>query len=213
MSGQSLWPILVSGPHARLWLDMAVKRAAQALSDTAGQLFLCDLVQVGTSPIAGMAKRIGDPEAKTVGVQLEIKGDACGRALLLVPWDSALNLVDLLTEVPPGTTSDVRFAERTALEEVGNLALAHFLNAVVAFSPEPRRLQPSPANVMVDTLENILRLALMPSIIRGTDPLIIEAILANTGKTVQMRFLILPDYVASSEQTETATARAWAPKR
>ena len=141
-------------------------------------------------------------------IELEIRGDARGQALLPIPWDSALKLVDLMMETPPGTTSDVRFAERTMLAEVGNLVLAHFLNAVVALCPASRHLQPSSPNVMVDTLERILSLGLMVSIVRGIDPLAIETILANTGKTVHIHFLVLPDYTVSRERVETSATGA-----
>ena len=196
---------MTGGSHARLWLDMAMKRVTQALSDTVGQPIHHRALRAEVVPVAGVAGRIGDPKARTVGVQLQIKGDARGQALLLFPWEGALRLVDLLMEVPPGTTSDVGFAERTALAEVGNLAVAHFLNALVAYSQQPRRLQPSPSNVLVDTLEAILRLALMPVTIRGDDPLVIETILSNTGGTVQIHFLILPEQQARQRPDVSAT--------
>jgi chemotaxis protein CheC len=193
MNGQEIWDGVVEGTHAQLWQNMAMKRVAQALSDTIGQSVHHSAVRAEAIPVAKFAERIGDPKAKTVGVQLRISGDACGQALLFFPWESALKLVDLLMEVPPGTTTNVGFAERTALAEVGNLALAHFLNALVAYSKQPRRLQPSPSNVLVDTLEAILRLALMPVTIRGNDPVVIETTLSNGGGTVQIHFLILPE--------------------
>ena len=202
MSGQPLWDFLIGGSHSSLWLSLAMQRTAKALSDTVGQSFHHDALQVGTMPVAGIAKRIGDPGAKIVGIQLEIKGDARGRALLLIPWESALKLVDLLIEEPSGTTTDLRFEERATLAEVGNLVLAHFLNAVVAFYPEPRHLQPSPGSVMVDKLESVLRLALMPSVVRGADPLTIQVLLLDAGKTVQISLLILPDHVVAPQGTD-----------
>jgi chemotaxis protein CheC len=205
MNEQEIWDSVTGGSHARLWLDMAMKRVTQALSDTVGEPFHHGALRAEAVPVAGIAERIGDPKAKTVGVQLQIKGDARGQALLLFPWESALRLVELLMEVPPRTTSDVGFAERTALAEVGNLSVAHFLNALVAYLAQPRRLQPSPSSVLVDTLEAILRLALMPVAIRGDDPLVIETILANAGGTIQIHFLLLPEQTGRQGPDMAAT--------
>ena len=66
-----------------------------------------------------IVQRAGDPKGKAASVRLEIHGDAKGQALLLLPWHSALRLMDLLMETPLGTTTDIRFEERTALAEVG----------------------------------------------------------------------------------------------
>ena len=205
MNEQSVWEKVVGGAHARLWLDMAMKRVTQALSDTVGQPIHYSALRAETTPVARIGKRIGGPEAKVVGVQLHIKGDARGQALLLFPWAGALRMVDLLTEVAPGTTSDVGFAERTALAEVGNLATAHFLNALVAYMQQPIRLQPEPSNVLVDTQEAILRLALMPVAIRGDDPLVIETTLGNAGGTIQIHFLIVPEWTGK-QRSDMSTA-------
>ncbi len=196
MDEQGIWDSIVGDPYARLRLDMALKHVARALSDTVGQPIYHSALRAETTSVARLAERIGDPRAKTVGVQLQIKGDARGQALLLFPWEGALRLVDHLMEVPLGTTSDVRFEERTALAEVGNLAVAHFLNALVSYSQLPKRLQPLPSDVLVDTLETILRLALMPLTIRGNDPLVIETILSDAGGKARIYFLILPEQAA-----------------
>ena len=159
MNEQDIWDGVIGGAHARLWQDIAMKRVAQVLSDTVGQSIYHRALRTETVPIAKLSERIGDPKAKTVCVQLQIGGDARGQALLLLSWESALRLVDLLMGEPLGTTPNVGFAERTALAEIGNLAVAHFGNALVAYLQQPRRLQPSSPNVLVDSLEAILRKA------------------------------------------------------
>lgn len=194
MNEQAVWEKVIGGSHAHLWLDMAMKRVTKALSDIVGQPIQHSVLRAEATPVANIGGRIGPSTAKTVGVQLQIKGDARGQALLLFPWESALRVVDLLMGSSLGTTSNIGFAERTALAEAGNLAVAHFLNALVAYSQEPIRLQPSPSNVLVDTQEAILRLALMPIAIRGDDPLVIETTLGNAEGTVQIHFLIVPGW-------------------
>ena len=190
---QEIWTRLTQGAQPNPWLNLAMSRVARALSDVVGEPIRHGALRIGTVPVPEIARRAGDPKEKAAGVRLEIHGDAKGQALLLLPWPSALRLMDFLMEVPPGTTTDIRFAERTALAEVGNLALAHFLNAVVASEQMPHRLQPTSPSVLIDTLEKVLQLALMSVTIRGNDPLIIETVFEDTMRAIQIRFWVLPD--------------------
>ena len=190
---QEIWTRLTQGAQPNPWLNMAMDRVARALSDVVGEPIHHRALRVGTASVPEIVQRAGDPRKKAAGIRLGIHGDAKGQALLLLSWHSVLRLMDLLVQVPPGTTTDIRFAERTALAEVGNLVLAHFLNAVVASEQMPKRLQPTSPSVLIDTVEKILQLALMSVTIRGDDPLIIETIFEDATGAVRIRFWVLPD--------------------
>jgi hypothetical protein len=90
---------------------------------------------------------------------------------------------------------------------VGNLAVAQFLNAVVASSRAPHRLQPSTPNVMVDELATILRLAVMPMMAWGADLVIVETVLRNVDANVEIRFWVLPDLAARGGGARTTGRR------
>ena len=194
---QDIWTRLTQGAQPNPWLNLAMNRVARALSEVVGEPIHCRALRVDTASVPEIVQRAGGPNEKTASVRLEIHGDAKGQALLLLPWHSALGLMDLLMELPPGTTTDIRFEERTALAEVGNLMLAHFLNAVVASEQMPQRLQPTSPSVLIDATEKILQLALMSVIIRGNDPLIIETVFEDATRAVQIRFWVLPDQAQS----------------
>jgi chemotaxis protein CheC len=174
-------------------LDMAMERVSRGLSGTVGQPIRHDLPRVGTVPVASAAERIGDPKGKAVAVYLKIKGDARGQALLILSWDNALKFVDLMMDATPGTTSNVGFAERSALAEAGNLALTAFLNALATSARLPQRLMPSPPDVLVDELGRILNLAFVSGAVRGDDVPIIETVLREDRTGVRAHFWVLPD--------------------
>ena len=135
-----------------------------------------------------------------MAVYLQIKGDARGQALLIFSWASALKFVDLMMDATPGTASNVGYTERSVLAEAGNLAVTAFLNALAASARLPLRLQPSPPDVLVDDLERVLNLALMPIASRKDDVLIIETVLRHDRAGVQAHFWVLPHPTAKREE-------------
>jgi chemotaxis protein CheC len=141
--------------------------------------------------VANAASRIGNPEERSVGVYMQIKGDARGQALLILSWDNALKLVDLMMDATPGTASNVGYTERSVLAEAGNLTLTSFLNALATWESLPQRLQPSPPDVLVDKLARVLNLALV-SAAREDKALVIETVLRDDRAGVQAHFWVLP---------------------
>jgi chemotaxis protein CheY-P-specific phosphatase CheC len=127
-----------------------------------------------------------------VGVYLHIKGDMDGQALLILPKTSALNLADLLMELPPGTTSSLGNVERSALAELGDVMVSYFLNAVAGLTGQP--LLPTPPTVVVDMLTNVLDV-FIPKRERENELMVMETFLNDTQGLVQARFWVLPNFV------------------
>ncbi|MBN1584546.1 MAG: hypothetical protein JXA89_27820 [Anaerolineae bacterium] len=187
------WKDLITGPRSSRWLNLAIERVARTMSEVTNRPLRHTMPQTDRVPIDQIATYGGDPEAKTVGIYLQIHGDMFGQALLLLSESSALHLVDWMMDKPHGTATNLGLAERSALGEFGNLAVSHFLNALVSFSRLPSRLQPSPPAVMVDMISSILSLVAMPLSIKHDTLLIVKSDLRDAGSIVQMRFWIFPD--------------------
>ncbi len=125
-------------------LQAAMHGAARGLSGLAGHPIHVTTLCLETVPVAQVATHAGDPETEVVGIYLMMEGDCSGQAILMLSLTSALNLADVLLNVPPGTSTHLGEMERSALAEVGNLMVSYFLNAVATFLKKPRQLQPSP---------------------------------------------------------------------
>ncbi len=193
MNGRTVtWHHLITGPLWKSMLYMMMQSVARGLSDMVGRTISNDAPRVETIPIAQVATRAGDPEMEVVSVYLNIEGDLRGRAILILPLSSALKLVDLLMDAPPGTTTSAGLVEQSALAEVGNLTVSYFLNAVAAFTKIPKQLRPSPPFVVVDALGAVLELIAMPMAGLSEDLLIIETAFRDVKGTVQARFWVLP---------------------
>ena len=174
-------------------LHAAMARAARGLTDMVGHTITHDAPQVKNIPVSEMIVRASDLATETVGVYLQIEGGLSGQAMLILPLTFALNLVDLATNAPQGTTTALGRIECSALAEVGNLTLAYFLNAVAETTGRPEILQPSPPAVMVDMLGDILDLVVRPAAALSESPLIVETTFKDVAKSVQFRFWLLPD--------------------
>ena len=190
---RDIWDSLTRGPRSGMVLHAAMARAARGLTDMVGHTITHDAPQVKNIPVSEMIVRASDLATETVGVYLQIEGGLSGQAMLILPLTFALNLVDLATNAPQGTTTGLGRIECSALAEVGNLTLAYFLNAVAETTGRPEILQPSPPAVMVDMLGDILDLVVRPAAALSESPLIVETTFKDVAKSVQFRFWLLPD--------------------
>lgn len=169
-----------------------MKRVARGLSDMVGQTITSDTPQVKKMVASQFATRARAAEEEVIGIYLKMEGGLSGRAILMLPRLFALNLTDLLMELPQGTTTELGSIGRSALAEVGNLTLSHFLNAVASFIGESEMLRPSPPIVIVDMLDTILNMAITHAVITNKDLFVIETVFTNAAKTLKFRFWVLP---------------------
>ncbi len=191
---KALWSRLISGPRSYSMLDTAMWRVVRGLSTMSGQTISHGSPRVDCVPITQITTYAGSPEAEKVGIYLVMSGGLHGQALLILSKTSALRLADLLMGDPAGTTGELGVMERSALAEVGNLAVSAFLNTMAVQNPQaPRLMRPSPPAVMVDMLGAILDVIVTPVAAVRDDLLIIDTNFGNTQRTVQGRFWIIPD--------------------
>lgn len=104
-------------------INIAFSRTAAALSEMTGHRVLLDLPQVTLCPITEVAARLGDfVQGEVATVHQIFSGPVSGDALLMLNYDGALMLSDLLTggRVP---SPRLDASDREVLTEVGNILL------------------------------------------------------------------------------------------
>ncbi len=171
-----------------------MERVARALSGMAGQAITRDAPDIIKKiSISQVVARAGAPEAEMVGIYLQMESGLRGRVVLILPLDLALNLVDMMTELPQGTSTNLGDLERSVLAETGNMTLSCFLNAVAELTGRSEMLQPSPPAVIVDMLGAILNLFITPAAAVSDDLLIVETIFMDIARTTRFRLWMLPD--------------------
>ncbi len=198
MSEQSVsW---YNGPLSRLVLQVSagMENAARGLSGMLGRTITTGTSQAKVVRFSELYADIGHPETGMVGIYLLMQGDLSGQAILILTVESALDMVDLLMEDPPGTSTSLGDLERSALGEVGNLTVAYFLNAMSSLTG--RDLRPSPPAVMADMRGAILNVLATTAGMTGDELLIIETVIQDPkDKLVEARFWVIPDLASEIE--------------
>ncbi len=188
------WHDVGSITRIRILVDAALQNAARGLSEFMGCSIAIGTTQARVVRFGEISTGIGNLESEMVGVYLRMKGDLSGQVILILPLDSALNMANLLMELPPGTSAELGDMERSALGEAGHIMVSYFLNAMYALTGKP--LRPSTPAVMVDMLGAIVNVLATPVGEVGDELMIIEMNLQDTEGFVEARFWVLPDLVS-----------------
>jgi chemotaxis protein CheC len=165
--------------------------SAKGLSKMIGQELSVSSPDVNMVPLADIADILGGPENDAVGVYLRIEGDLSGQVMLIIPYQQAMELCDMVMDSPDGTTKELGKMERSALSEIGNLTCAFFLNAIAELTNISSH--PSPPAVMVDMVGSILDVVVATMGAIGDQVLMFKAAFQIGERKLQADFWIIPD--------------------
>lgn len=168
-----------------------IRSAAAGLSGMVGTQITVTEPRVRLVPLAEIPLLVGGPEQEAVGIYLQAQGGLVGQIMLVMPYDKGLELVDLLMELPAGTTAQLGTLERSALAEVGNLTGSFFLNALSARLNLD--IRPSPPAVMVDMVGAILDIIAAVSGGVSEHVLLMQGAFLRDGREVEVNFWVIPD--------------------
>jgi len=165
--------------------------AATGLSTMVGTTLVVKNPCVKTIKVSEIPVLLGGPENEAVGIYLKSEGDMSGHFMLVIPYTKALEMVDMLMEVPSGTTQQLGSLERSALAEVGNLTASFFLNAVAASTGISA--MPTPPAVMVDMIGAILDIIVAATGGISDYVLTFQALFSTGDRSVDTDFWVIPD--------------------
>ncbi|HEX2924579.1 MAG TPA: chemotaxis protein CheC [Chloroflexota bacterium] len=183
--GESQWIVL------REVAEKGAANAAAGLSSTLGRNIVIHASDVALRPIASVPSILGDPDDVVVGVYMAMGGDVKGHLLLLFSPAEAMGLVDMLMDMPRGTTKTLGPMERSALGEVGNLAGTFFVNALADMTHFG--IQPSPPAVMVDMGAAVLDAPLVLLAQAAEEALVINTLFVDNRRQIDAALLVMPD--------------------
>lgn len=175
-----------------------VRRAADAISLMSSSDVGMDVISAGVSPTASLSEFAGDPEDLVVGVYIRVAGDVPGHALLVIPYEGALRLVDILQSQPNSTTQELNEMAESVIQEAGNIVTGSYLKALSDFFGW--NLMPSPPSIAVD-----MAAAVVDSVLLNTghfDDETISIVTKFTGRKQSMKgfFLYIPEARMTSEK-------------
>jgi len=110
--------------------NIGLHRAAASLSELAGQRILVDLPRLWVCPIDEMHARLTELLAGDLATVHQIfKGSVAGDAVLVLEYENAARLADLLTGGSVAVGGRLDQSSREVLAEVGNVILSSCLSA------------------------------------------------------------------------------------
>jgi chemotaxis protein CheC len=141
-----------------------------------------------------IATQLPPPGQRMVAVYLWLSTAMPAHIVLLLPPTGARELVDLLMDLPGGTTAELDDMSKSALGEVGNLMGAFFANSLSDLSGQVATLS---TPVVIEDLLGAIMDAIISELSLGHDEaLLIETAIQQDHRDVNGLFLVLPDPAA-----------------
>ncbi len=178
-----------------------VNNAAHGFSGMVGRKILVTSPVAKLVPIMTIPEIAGRPDDDAVGIYLRFEGDVDGQIMMIIPFMKATELVDLIMEVPHGTTHQFGSLERSALGELGNICGSFFLNSIASITKA--KFQPTPPAVMVDMVGAILDIVVATTGGIGEHALLVQANFMDGARLVEADFWVIPDMKALNELIKT----------
>jgi chemotaxis protein CheC len=167
------------------------QHAAEGLSGMIGEQITPTKPATRMVPLVEIPNVLGGPEQEAVGIYLQSEGDLVAQFVLVLPFEKACELVDLVIGEPEGTTKSLGAMERSALGEVGNITTGYFLNRVATIMHWDAR--PTPPAVIVDMVGAILNVVTATVAGVSNEVLMLQGTFVRAGREVEVMFWIIPD--------------------
>lgn len=139
-----------------------------------------------------ITKMLGGPEDETVAIYLKTEGSIAGQMILVLAFDKAMGIVDMIMGQPIGTTTSLGSMEKSALQELGNVTGTYFLNYVADNTGSSVR--PTPPAVMVDMSAAILDIVIATAGLENDEVLMIDAEFDQDELLTKIQFWVIPDH-------------------
>lgn len=174
-----------------------VNNAADGFSGMVGRKVHVNNPIAKLVPVLTIPDIAGRQDDDAVGIYLRFNGDVDGQIMMIVPFAKAMELVDLMMQVPAGTTQQLGSLERSALGELGNLCGSFFLNSVARSTKA--KFHPTPPAVMVDMVGAILDIVVATSGGISEQALLMQSNFTDGERCVEADFWVIPDMNSLNE--------------
>lgn len=171
--------------------NVGAGNAATSLAILINRRVEMSVPRVSIIPLTEMWNVTGTAEDVVCGIFLRVFGTAPASILFLMPIENALQMVDMLTGQPAGTTSKLGDIGVSALKELGNILTGTYLNALSMFTG--LEFSPSVPSLATDMSASILGSLISPMAEVGDYALMIETVFSEDHQSIVGHFMLLPD--------------------
>ena len=172
--------------------NMGAGHAATALSELTSRAIGMDVPEVSVVPTADVAGVLGEADGPLTAVLMDVRGNINARIVQVLPGRTA----ERLTSIVLGELEVVfpaGFGERhyDALEEIGEVVVGAYLNAVSVLLGQP--LMPSPPNLRTGMTDGLLSSLLLEQEGAGGWVVCVNARLLIGDERLPAHVLLIPD--------------------
>lgn len=171
--------------------NIGAGHAATALSNLLGKPVNMDMPKVKLIPFDEIAEQVGGLEAVVVAIFLRIQGEIAGNLFLLMPVESAKQLLREMTYVESSDGMYFNEMEVSALSEIGNILAGSYLTSLADFIQV--MLSPTVPGFAVDMAGAILTYGLLSFGDVGDTALLIETSFLNGSNRFEGHLFMIPD--------------------
>lgn len=171
--------------------------AATALAQMTGARVEMSVPRAAVLPVEDVPGRVGGGDMPVAAILQDVRGDAPGRMLFMMPADGAHALVGRLMGTPPpagAATAEFDAVALSALQEVGNVLAGAYLTALATLTG--LRLEPTPPAVGVDMADALLGAALAEVAETSSRALLVETAFHDDARPQLGALLYLPSAAA-----------------
>lgn len=172
--------------------NIGAGHAATALSQMTNNRIMIDVPRLQLAPLEGVPEIVCQTESVVAAVLMHVLGDITGRALLVLPRDSAIRLAEILLRREPGSLRVFGELEQSSIKEAGNILCAAYVNALSDFMG--MMIIPSVPGLVIDLCGAVLTTAYTDL---ASDRDVVFSIETRfdmgSGEGVSGHFLLMPD--------------------
>jgi chemotaxis protein CheC len=193
----------------RIIFDRGAEGASLALSKWLGQEVHLTVSEVELVELAEVTELLGPADSLVAACTMELTGRLTGWILLVFEDRSGLALVDLLLQLPVGTTMAWGELEQSAVKETLNIVGCAYVNALAVHLPgtsqcelaraqstqvDPDKIVPSPPTFLHEFAGSLLQFALMEQALELDRVLLIRSEFtgAKPGSSLNWTLLFVP---------------------
>ena len=171
-------------------VDKGLQNAFRGLSELLNYSFSLNTLEVEQVPVNDVLLLSGITDTPGIGIYLSIDDYIDGQLMLIYTPEIAYQFIDLMLELPLGSTKVLRDIEWYALKDIGNITGSYFLNTLADYAD--LILMPSPPKVIVDSVSSIMRIPMQSIIMNRRNAILVKATFNSDNKEMEGTFIALP---------------------
>lgn len=171
--------------------NIGAGNAATALAQLLNKRVDMDVPKIKILPFNEVNEVLGGADTLIVGIFLQVSGDIAGDMMLILKYDAAQVLVNILLGRPASTEVEFNDLELSALKEVGNILSGSYLLALSSLTN--LTMQQSVPDIAIDMSGAILSVPAIEFGKVGDSVLFIETEFSEGESKVIGDFFLIPD--------------------